>query len=268
MSLKFSEKVAVVTGAGKGIGFEIAKQLVQEGASLVLNDIDGELADAAAVKLRREGPGKCMPAPGDASDYKCVQRLIAEATAEFGRIDFAVANAGNTLFGDFFDFTIEDFRRIVDLNLQGSFFLAQQAAIQMRLQGEGGRIILMSSTIGLRAYPKLAVYSMTKAALNMMAQSLVLDLSPYDITINAIAPGATVTERTLLEDPDYAACWGSLIPNGRTARPTDVAKAALFLMSAEAGHITGHTLVVDGGWTAVSPYPQAFAGLNSNGLNQ
>src|SRR5690606_442091 len=125
------------------------------------------------------------------------------ATEEFGHLDIAIANAGNTLFGDFFELSDAEFQKVVDVNLKGSFFLAQQAARQMRLQRNGGRILLMSSTIGLRAYPQLTAYSMTKAALNMMAQSLVLDLSRFGITINAIAPGATITERTLMEDPNY-----------------------------------------------------------------
>jgi glucose 1-dehydrogenase len=179
-------------------------------------------------------------------------------------LDIAIANAGTTLFSDFFELTLDDFQKVVSLNLQGSFFLAQQAARQMRIQGGGGRILLMSSTIGLRAYPQLAIYSMTKSALHMMAKSLVLDLSPFHITINALAPGATITERTLLEDPDYQNAWSELIPNGKTAMPADIATAALFLLSPDASHITGQTLVIDGGWTAVSPFPNSFDTHKSN----
>ncbi len=264
MSLKFSRKVAIVTGAGKGIGFEIARQLVQEGASVILNDIDHELAAAAAGRLLLEGPGKCAALAGDAGDTAFIHRLASETVNRFGRIDLVVANAGTTMFGDFFEVKAEDFQKVIHLNLQGPFFLAQQAARQMRIQGSGGRILLMSSTIGLRAYPQLALYSMTKAALNMMAKSLVLDLSRYGITINAVAPGATVTERTLLEDPDYESKWKELIPNSRIAVPGTIAKATLFLLSDDAEHITGQTLVIDGGWTAIGPYPDA-ANLRDNG---
>jgi 3-oxoacyl-[acyl-carrier protein] reductase len=264
MALKFSNRVAVITGAGKGIGFEIARQLIQEGACVALNDIDAKLAKEAAIKLVLEGPGKCVAIPGDASDHSFIHKLIRQTIHEYGHIEMAIANAGTTLFGDFFELKLEDFQKVVNLNLQGSFFLAQQAATQMRMQGGGGRILLMSSTIGLRAYPHLAIYSMTKSALHMMAKSLVLDLSPYDITINALAPGATITERTLLEDPDYENCWRELIPNGKTAMPSDIAKAALFLLSGDAGHITGQTLVIDGGWTAISPYPDSFDTLKNN----
>ena len=264
MSLKFYKKVAVITGAGKGIGFEIAHQLVLGGASVMLNDIDEEVAKEAALKLTLEGPGKCIPIPGDAGDLNTIHELIHQAITNFGHIDMAIANAGNTLFGDFFEFTVEDFDKVVNLNLKGSFFLTQTAAKQMRLQGKGGKILLISSAIGLRAFPNLAFYSITKSALHMMAKSLVLELSPFDITINALAPGATVTERTLLEDPEYENIWKELIPNGKAAHPVDIANAALFLLSEGANHITGHTLIIDGGWTAISPFPnQVNADVNS-----
>lgn len=263
MTLRFSNKVAVVTGAGKGIGFEIARQLVHEGASVALNDINTNLANEAAIKLVLEGPGKCIAIPGDASDHGFIHKLVRQTVLEFGRIDMAVANAGITLFADFFELKLADFQRVVNLNLQGTFFLAQQAANQMRKQQNGGRLLLMSSTIGLRAYPNLAVYSMTKSALHMMARSLVLDLAPHDITINALAPGATITERTLLEDPDYENSWREVIPDGKAAMPADIAKAALFLLSPDASHITGQIVAVDGGWTATAPYPNALLALKS-----
>lgn len=271
MAGKFVNKVAIITGAGKGIGFEIARQLIHEGASVVLNDIDAKLAKKAATMLLLEGPGKCVPLSGDASDTDFISKIVSFAVKEFGRLDIAVANAGNTIFGDFFEFSVEEFSKVVNLNLQGTFFLTQQAARQMRLQGQGGKILLISSTIGMRAYPNLAIYSITKSALHMMAKSLVLDLSPYRITINAIAPGATITERTLLEDPDYENKWKELIPLGKIAVPEDVAVPALFLLSEDCAHITGQTWVIDGGWTAVSPYPDSIQGnfaQNFDGLQK
>lgn len=153
MPLKFSNKVAIITGAGKGIGFEIARQLVREGAFVALNDIDGKLAKEAAKRLLMEGPGKCIPIQGDAGDTVFINQMVSRTIEEFGCIDIAIANAGNTLFGDFFEFTLEDFQKVVILNLQSPFFLAQQAARQMRIQGRGGRILLISSTLGLRAFP-------------------------------------------------------------------------------------------------------------------
>jgi len=268
MRLKFSNKVAVITGAGKGIGFEIARQLVNEGVSVVLNDIDEKIAISAAKALGLETAGRCTPYPGDASDINFIKDLVDFSVNEFGRLDMVVANAGNTLFGDFFEFTIEEFQKVVNLNLQGTFFLVQQAARQMRKQGTGGKILLVSSTIGLRAYPNLTIYSMTKSALHMMAKSLVLDLSPWGITINTIAPGATFTERTMLEDPEYESKWKKLIPLGKIAFPADIAKPAVMLLSDECGHITGQTWVIDGGWTAASPYPDFLTSFVSQRLDQ
>lgn len=249
----FHNKTAIVTGAGVGIGFEIARQLAAHGAAVVLNDLDPALAAEAAERITGEG-GRVLPIAGDVSDLALLQRLVDEAVAAFGHLDIAVANAGITTFGDFFEYTPERFQQLVSVNLQGSFFLAQFAARQMRQQGTGGRILFMSSVTGHQSYRQLATYGMTKAGLEMLARGLVSELAPHQITANAIAPGATLTERTLL-DPDYTAIWQHLTPIGRAATVADIAHAALFLLSPQASHITGQTLVVDGGWTAVSPQP-------------
>lgn len=268
MQLKFSNNVVVITGAGKGIGFEIARQLLIEGALVVLNDIDENLAINSAKTLALETAGQCVSYSGDASDITVIKGLVNFSVRTFGRLDIVVANAGITLFGDFFEFTVEDFQKVVNLNLLGTFFLVQQAAIQMRKHGSGGKILLISSTIGLRAYPSLTTYSMTKSALHMMAKSLVLELSPWGITINTIAPGATITERTILEDPEYENKWKELIPLGKIALPADIAKPAVLLLSDECRHITGQTWVIDGGWTAASPYPNFLTSSAPRRLSQ
>lgn len=249
----FKGQVAIVTGAGQGIGLEIAQQLASNGASVLLNDLDTTLAQSAAEAIQKVG-GKCIAYVGNAADVDFVRKMVAEAVKVFGKLTTVVANAGITTFGDFFEYEPESLQKLLDLNIRGSFFLTQAAARQMRTQGEGGRILLMSSVTGHQAHQYLAAYGMTKAALEMLAKSLVIELSPYSITINTVAPGATMTERTA-EDPEYAKTWGRITPMGRPATVQDIAHAALFLVSPMSSHITGQFLVVDGGWTAVSPSP-------------
>ena len=173
---------------------------------------------------------------------------------QFGQLDISIANAGITLFSEFFDYTPESFYKVLQVNMGGTFFLAQAAAKQMKAQGKGGRILFTSSVVGHQAHKQLAAYAMTKAGIEMLAKNLVIELAGFGITVNTVAPGATLTERTL-EDPAYRKTWSELTPTGRPGTVEDVAAAALFLVSQAAGQITGQTLVVDGGWSAISPSP-------------
>jgi len=249
----FTNQVAIVTGAGQGIGFEIARQLCAQGASVVLNDVDEALATTAAETIHHEG-GACIAMAGDAADVAFIQSMVDAAVQQFGKLTITVANAGITLFGDFFDYKQDALQRVMNVNLGGSFFLAQAAAAQIKKQQGGGSVLFMSSVTGHQAHKNLAAYGMTKAGLEMLAKTLVVELSPYNISINAIAPGATKTERTV-EDKDYENTWSRITPMGRPATVADIANAALFLVSPTSRHITGQSLVVDGGWTSVSPSP-------------
>ena len=254
MEKEFKGKVAIVTGAGTGIGYEICRSLVAGGGLVALNDLDASVANEAASKIDSEGRST-IAIPGDASDPQFIDSLFEAALDRFGRIDIAIANAGITAYGSFLDYTVERFQKLVALNLQGSFFLAQGAAKRMRDQDTGGKILFMSSVTGHQSHPYLVPYGMTKAALRMLAKGLVGELSQYEINVNAISPGAVLTERTMGDDPNFEESWRQATPLGKPATVEDVANAALFLVSDKARHITGQTLLVDGGWTSTSCVP-------------
>ena len=249
----FQNKVAIVTGAGQGIGFEICRQLAIQGAQVILNDLEESLAKEAAKAITQQR-GVCIPLAGDVSDVDFLQYLVDEAVKNFGKLDIAVANAGITLFGEFLDYDPADFNEVLNVNLRGTFFLAQSSARQMKQQGNGGKLLFMSSVTGVQAHKNLAAYGMTKAGIQMLAKNLVIELSAYKINVNALAPGATLTSRTVA-DKDYERIWSTLTPMGRPATIEDIANAATFLVSPQADHISGQTIVIDGGWTSISPSP-------------
>ena len=246
-------KTAIVTGAGQGIGLEICKQLSAAGCNIVLNDIDEVLCNQAVAAIH-EHQGACIAMPGDSCNKDFIQKMVDKAVEKFGALHVVVANSGITLYGDFFTYTEEAFYRVMQVNLGGTFFLSQCAANQMKKQQTGGSLLFMSSVTGHQAHKNLAAYGMTKAAIEMLAKNLVSEVSEFGINVNTIAPGATLTERTL-QDPAYIKTWSRITPMGQPATVIDIANAAVFLVSDEARHITGQSLIIDGGWTAMSPSP-------------
>lgn len=253
---KFDGKTILVTGAAQGIGYGVCEAFAREGATVGLNDMQPALAAEAAARINAlVGREAVLAYACDVSDVTAVQRMFDDFNGRCGRLDIAFANAGITNYGKFLDYTADAFDRLMGVNLRGSYFTAQAAARLMIAQQIEGRILLMSSVTGLRAFLNLGGYGITKAGIRMMAQTLALELGRYGITVNAIAPGPTLTERTLQDDPAFEENWASVTPTGRPGYVEDVTAAALFLASAEARHITGQTIQVDGGWTIHSPLP-------------
>lgn len=258
MSMTFKDRVVIVTGAGQGIGFGLCKAFATAGARVALNDIDGERAQRAAEQINAECSGESVtPYALDVADVQAVRAMVAGVVAQHGRLDVVIANAGLSHFGRFLDYTVDAFDRVTAVNLRGAFFTAQAAARAMiENKTKDGRLLFMSSVTGNQAYPNLSAYGMTKAGIQHLASVLAVELGGHSITVNAIAPGATVTERTLADDPAYDTNWQRVAPNGRVAQVEDIVQTALFLAGPQARHITGQTIVVDGGWTLFSPIPE------------
>lgn len=233
----FDNQVAIVTGAGVGIGFEVARQLAQQGAMVILNDVDENLAKLASQKIKEQG-GICEAFGGDISTLEVIESIVKFTVEAFGKLNILVANAGITTFGDFLAYQPESMQKLLQVNLFGTFFLTQAAAKQMVLQGYGGSILLTSSVTAHAAHLNLAAYGMTKAAIDQLAKNLIVDLAPHNININTIVPGATLTERTL-EDAEYIKTWSRITPSGRPATVEDIANAALFLVSPMSRQIMG-----------------------------
>ncbi len=254
---KFIDKRVFVTGAGIGIGYAICLAFAEAGAIVALNDMDDALANKAADTINEQVGRKAVQAMVfDIVDIPVLQASIRSFADQHGGLDVFVANAGITNYGSFLDYTPEAFTRIMQVNLQGSYFSAQAAAKAMIHYDIRGRIMLMSSITGIQAFLNLGAYGITKAGIRMMAKSLAIELGEYGITVNAISPGATLTDRTLADDPKFEANWASVTPTGRAGYVEDVTATALFLASSGARHITGQTIQVDGGWTLHSPLPE------------
>jgi 3-oxoacyl-[acyl-carrier protein] reductase len=260
MMKKLHDKVAIVTGASREIGAAMAERLAAAGAAVVVNHYGEPERAAEVVERIVAAGGRALAHEADLAGVSANQALVDRAVAAFGRLDIFAANAGLTLLKPFLETDERDWDTLADLNLKGSFFGAQAAARQMIAQGGragsyGGRIVFSSSVTGVQALPNLAAYGVTKAGLRHMARTLAGELGRYGITVNALGIGAVVNARNLANDPHYEAHWAEVTPAGRALRPADIAAALLFLASPEAEMVTGHTLMVDGGWTALSPTP-------------
>lgn len=242
-----SERVAFVTGAASGIGFASAQLLLGEGWRVALADRDAAALDKAATTLG--AAGKVITLPLDITDEAAVSRAVARTEAELGGLDGVLNSAGIAADVPALDTKIELFRRILDINVTGTFIVAQAAARIMKARG-GGAIVNMASVSGLRGNKGRSAYGASKGAVVTLTQVLANDLAHANIRVNAIAPGPIETPmvRAMHTDTDRAQ-WANYIPMQRYGTPEEIAKAIAFLMDGDkAGFITGEILAVDGGF--------------------
>jgi len=249
--MRLENKVALVTGANSGIGQAIAARFAAEGAHVAVNYLPGgtRQADAEAQVAAFGTEGIAVGA--DVSKREDVERMVSEIVAKFGRVDVAVNNAGIEIKRPFLEVSDDEWNRVITVNLYGAFVVHQAAARQMVKQGPGGKLINISSVHEDIPFPEYTAYCASKGGMRMMMRNLAMELAPYKINVNNIAPGAIATpiNQKVLDDPTASKNAISEIPWGRFGRPEEVASVAVFLASDDSEYVTGSTYYVDGGLT-------------------
>ena len=242
-----ANKAALVTGGSRGIGAAIVRRLVKDGASVAFTYSNAkEKAAALVAELESQG-GKALAIHADSADPKAVQAAVTQTVEAFGRLDILVNNAGILLMGGIDTFSLEDFDRMIAVNVRPVFVGAQAAGRQM---SDGGRIIVIGSVTAERTgFPGSSVYSMTKAAVAVLARGLAIDFAPRGITVNTIQPGPTETDMNPVDGP-HSDVVKSLVPLKRLGHADEVASMVAFVASSEASFVTGAALTVDGGYLA------------------
>lgn len=246
---KLAGKIAVVTGASKGIGAAIAEHLAAEGASVVVNYSSSKAGAAAVVERIVNNGGKAIAIQADVSRQEDVTRLFAETRTTYGKLDILVNNAGIYEFASLDAITADHFHRQFNLNVLG-LLLSTQEAVKL-IGPEGGSIINISSIVGLMPVTSGSVYSATKAAVDAITVSLSLELGSRKIRVNSLNPGMVETEGTHsagIAESDFRKTVESQTPFGRIAKPDDIARAAVFVASDDSGWLTGQTMLLAGGY--------------------
>ncbi len=247
--MELKDQVAVVTGAGRGIGQATAIALARAGANVGVNDINADAANKTAAVLRNVGV-KAVVVPGDVSDQETVEGMVAATVAEFGRLDIAVANAYYSDREPFWTADMTRFRRTVDVTMWGAFYTLRAAARRMIELGHGGSIVAIGSPHAILAIPSAMAYNMAKAAVDHMVRTAAIELAAHRIRVNVIHPGwiDTAGEREHSSEEQIEAAAQKL-PWKRLGRPEEIARAVVFLCDPNSDYITGTTLAIDGAVT-------------------
>jgi 2-deoxy-D-gluconate 3-dehydrogenase len=253
-SARVDGKVAIVTGTGSGLGQASALALAQAGAKLVLTELPGrtDAAEATAQMARDDYGAEALVLPLDVMQRAQIDGLVSGALDKFGQIDVLVNNAGVNIPKLALDVTEEDWDRVLDINLKGLFFTTQAVGRAM-IERKSGKIINIASQMGVVGYWKRAAYCSSKAGVVNLTRVLAFEWAQHGIRVNAIGPTFVETPltRPMFEDTAFRDDVLGRIPLGQLAKPEDIAGGVVYLASAASDMVTGHTLLIDGGWTAV-----------------
>lgn len=247
--MRLQNKVAIITGAATGIGHAIAVRFAQEGASVVVDYVGSSETPNRTEDEIKSFRGKTIAVAADVSNTSQVKNLIDSTVKAFGRIDIVINNAGIEKKSAFVDYPLEDLQKILAVNLIGPFLVSQSVARQMIRQGQGGRIINISSVHEDLPMPSNAAYCASKGGLRMLTRTIAVELAKEKITVNNIGPGAVYTpiDADVEAKPEIEKSLMSEIPLNRWGTPEEIAGLAVYLASDEAGYVTGSTFFIDGG---------------------